>query len=109
MLCILPILNESFLPLSERQAQAYFRTLFSSSWYSSALPGAGEVWLSSRDTEERRKLLPTDNHLQASEKTDHVPNNPGGNYYIFLQVEETQLGQAHGMDKSWGGWGLANT
>lgn len=38
-----------------------------------------------------RKLLPTDNHLQATEKTDRAPQQPRGKYHIFPQTEKTQL------------------
>ncbi|KAK4822945.1 hypothetical protein QYF61_023445 [Mycteria americana] len=49
---------------------------------------------------ERKKLLPTDNHLWATEKTDHVPSRPGGKYCIFLQTEKTQLGQAYSPSRT---------
>jgi len=49
---------------------------------------------------KRRKLLPTANHLSATEKADQVPNDPGDKYCIFLQAEETELGHAHSVDRT---------
>lgn len=40
-------------------------------------------------------LLPTDNHLWVTEKTDQVPN-------IGLQNKETQHGQVHSMAREEG-------
>lgn len=53
-----------------------------------------------RILKERRKLMPTDNHLEVTEKVDHVPNSPGSKYHTFLHTDVTQLGHTHSTDRA---------